>query len=428
MAVDSPIQINGAWCYLRDSMGPSSGSANDMQKHNAELFYNMLRVFGYSHSAACGILGNMQTESGMSPAALSGNTDVLPNGGQYFNDMTNQAILAWNSNNSSGAHATGLIQWDGRTSQDPAGNQIASFAIRYNHMWLDWVLQLFRLQMEYIYDPWGWGGVNGTTYRFWYYLDNGQYRNTITWANYMTFTGTPEQAADHFRINRERSSGDASGNLHRQQNARYWYNYFSGYSVTYELPLILNADMGYLFRDSQYPYSRYDCIGFTNLVRLRLGLSRIGDHGGHYGTNTLWRDTTGDLIWKGTLQECYNRFGEIPKGAYLFKCYPEGSAGYDTIPDYYRDDGIGNFDHIGIYTGLGLGVMQSGGYDVTPPSGFNGVHDTRTRLNESPPWWTHVAIPKNFIMPGGGGTSNFKPWMIILLKRKKVLGRERKQF
>lgn len=428
MAVDAPILINDAWCYLRDSMGPSHGSANEMQKHNAELIYNMLRVFGYSHSAACGVLGNIQTESGLSPAALSGNLAALPNDGQYFNDMTNQVILAWNSNNSSGAHATGLIQWDGRTSQTPAGNQIASFAIRYDHMWLDWVLQLFRLQMEYTYDPWGWGGVNGTTYRFWYYLNNGQYANTITWSNFLNFSGTPEQAADHFRINRERSSGDATGNRYRQENARYWYNYFSGYSIKYELPLILNADMAYLFRDSEYPYATYDCIGFTNLVRRRLGLAAIGDHNGHYGTNTLWRDTTGDLIWKGTLQECYNTFGEVPAGAYLFKCYPEGSAGYDTIPSYYRGDGIGNFDHIGIYTGLGLGVMQSGGYDVTPPSGFNGVHDTRTRLNENPPWWTHVAIPKNFIMPGGGTGGNIKPWLIILLNRKKVLKREWKFF
>ena len=426
MAVDDPVLVNGAWCYLRDSMGPSYGSANDKQKHNAELFYNMLRVFGYSHAAASGVLGNMQTESGLSPAALSGNVAVLPNNGEHFEDLTNAVMLLWNSNNSTGAHATGLVQWDGTTSQSPAGNQIVSFAIRYNHAWLDWVLQLFRIQMEFIYDPWGWGGVNGTTYRFWYYIQDGDYHNTITWANYLTFSGTPEDAADHWRINFERSSGDVQGNQHRRDNARYWYTYFSGYNVTYELPLILNADMAYLFRDSQYPYSTYDCIGFTNLVRHRLGLATIGDHDGHYGTNTLWRSTD-DLIWKGTLQECYNVFGTIPEGAYLFKCYPEGTPGYNSIPAYYRGDGIGNFDHIGVYTNLGLGVMQSGGYDVTPPGGFNGVHDTRTRLDENPPWWTHVGIGKNFTL-SGFNPGQWKPWMILLARRKKVLKRERKFF
>lgn len=428
MAVDDAVQINGVWCYLRDSMGPSYGSANDKQKHNAEVFYNVLRTFGYSHSAAAGVLGNMQTESGLSPAALSGNVAVLPNNGEHFEDLTNAVMLLWNSNNSSGAHATGLVQWDGTTAQTPAGNQIVSFAIRYGHAWLDWVVQLFRIQMEYIYDPWGWGGVNGTTYRFWYYLDaNHQYQNTITWANYLVFSGTPEDAADHWRINFERSSTDPSGIQHRRDNARYWYDYFNGYQVKEELPLVMNADMGYLFRDSGYTYSQYDCIGFTNLVRRRLGLSTIGDHGGHYGTNTLWRDTTGDLLWKGTLQEAYAKFGALPDGCYLFKCYPEGTPGYDTIPAYYYGDGVGNFDHIGIYTNLGKGVMQSGGYDVTPPDGFNGVHDTRTRLNESPPWWTHVAIPKNFYL-SNFALGQFKAWMTPLFKRKKVLGRERKFF
>ena len=71
MAVDSPVLYNGCWVYLRDSLGPSYGSANDRQKTNAEKIYDLLRVFGYSHIAACGILGNMQTESGLSPGALS---------------------------------------------------------------------------------------------------------------------------------------------------------------------------------------------------------------------------------------------------------------------------------------------------------------------------------------------------------------------
>lgn len=438
MAVDAPILFNDAWCYLRDSMGYSHGAASDEQRHNADMFYNALRVFGYSHAAACGIIGNMQTESGLSPAALSGNLAVLPGYAEHFTDVTNQVLLQWNRENSTGAHAAGLVQFDGYTDEPPPGHPLASMAIRYDHAWIDWVVQLFRLIALYCYDPWGWGGINGRTIRTWYYKDqNGNLKNTITWKDYMNFSGSPADAADHWRINFERSSGNEQGNQFRRDNATWWSLHFIGElhtRIKYELPIIFNADAAYLFRDSEYTYAQYDCIDFINLVRHRLGLETIGDHDGHYGTNTLWRDTTGDLLWKGTLQECYNKFGSIPAGAYLFKCYPEGSVGYDTIPSYYRGDGIGNFSHIGIYTGLGKGVMQSGGYDITPEyGGINGVHDSTFEPQQpvlQHPWWTHVAIGKNFVQSGAPSpvSGNFQKWMVILLKRKKVLARERKFF
>lgn len=388
MAVDAPILYNGCWCYLRDSMGPRYGTPNERQTTNAKLFYNILRVFGYSLSAAAGILGNMQTESGLSPAAIEGGTaSVLPNNGEHFSDLTNSAMLVYGDQYNNG-YGTGLVQWDKWSTNAPVGNLIASFATRYNHIWYDWELQLFRLETEYIYDPSGWGGVNGTTMTNWI---SGNHNPSTTWENFKSHSGTPEDAADIFRECYERSSGDPDGNQHRRDNARYWYNYFTSTTVTTQVSFKMNADMAYLFRDSQYPYSRYDCISFVNLVRRRLGIPVMTN-----GTNSLWRNVGGNfLYWRGTLQECLNEYGSIPEGAYLFKCYPEGTPGYNTIPEQYRGDGVGNFDHIGIYTNLGLGVMQSGGYDVTPPSGFNGVHDTRTRLDETPPWWTHVAFGNN---------------------------------
>ena len=90
MAVDSAILYNDCYCYLRDSMGQSYGGASAEQIHNAEKIYNLLRVLGYSAAAACGILGNMQTESGLSPAALSGNLAALPNNGEHFSDILHQ--------------------------------------------------------------------------------------------------------------------------------------------------------------------------------------------------------------------------------------------------------------------------------------------------------------------------------------------------
>ena len=385
MAVDAPTLYNNAWVYLRDSMGVNYGGASDKQKHNAELFYNLLRVFGYSHIAACGILGNMQTESGLSPGALSGDTSTLPNNAEHLSDIDNNTLLLWVG---VGAHAIGLIQWDGVTTTLPVGAQIPSFALRYALDWYDWELQLFRLEMEYIYDPTGWGGVNGTTYNFWYPVSGTA---ALTWQQYKAYTGSAADAADYFRLYRERPDESPTGIQHRRDNAEFWASYFSNYTVTVQVSNILNACMAYLFRDSLYPYSTYDCIHFVNLVRARLGIPQMTN-----GTNSLWRNVGGNFLWwRGTLDDCINTYGYVPEGAYLFKCYPEGTPGYDTIPAQYRGDGIGNFDHIGIYTNRGLGVMQSGGYDVSPPNGFNGVHDTRPRLDESPPWWTHVAFGNN---------------------------------
>jgi len=417
MAVDSPVLYNGAWVYLRDHLGPNYGGANDRQKHNAELYYNLLRVFGYSHVAACGVLGNMQTESGMSPGSLSGMTNELPNNGEHLSDLTNSVMFDWHGD---GAHDTGLISWNGTASD--GGEVVASTGIRYKLEWYDWELQLFRLELEYIYDPSGWGGVNGTTYNFWYPVSGSA---AITWENYKAYSGDVGTACDYFRMYRERSDDSPSGIQHRRENAQFWSDYFSGYSVNLEVSNTMNAIMAYLFRDSRYTYAQYDCIHFVNLVRRRLGLPQMTN-----GTNSLWRNVGGNFLWwRGTLQQCIDTYGSVPVGAYLFKCYPEGSAGYDTIPDQYRGDGIGNFDHIGIYTNRGLGVMQSAGYDVTPPSGFNGVHDTRTRLDENPPWWTHVAFGNNIFFDGyNPPVSQFPVWMLYKFNERKLLKNVRRKW
>lgn len=407
MAVDSPVLYREIWVGLRHgTLGPNYGGASDYQKHNARQFYHFLRVLGYSAAAACGILGNMQTESGLSPACLENNTAhlaQLPNNGEHLSDLTNTVMLGWHDPTDPQhvkGYGTGLIQWDGYTTTAPAGNQITSFATRYDWYWYDWYTQILRLEAEFLLDPSGWGGINGQTTHFWYYeVVNGVYHYTMSWADFKNFSGTAADAADAFRINRERSSSD--GAQHRRDNATYWYSYLSSGSVDYQLESNFTAGYAYIFRNSGYTYNQsvhglnLDCLGFVNLVRTCMGLDVIGHHNGHYGTNSLWRNTTGEMYWRGTVQECMDEFGEIPRGSYLFKCYPEGSPGYNTIPEYYRNDGIGNFDHIGIYTGHGLGVMQSGGYDA----GRTGVadcsyHPTQTDPQLAYDWWTHVAFAR----------------------------------
>lgn len=135
------------------------------------------------------------------------------------------------------------------------------------------------------------------------------------------------------------------------------------------------AQTAYDFRDDGLTYQQYDCIHFVNLVRTTCGLASMLN-----GTNSLWRSN--ELYYKDTIANCIAQYGAVPQSALLFKCHPEGTPGYNTIPSRYYGDGIGNFTHVGILTNLGQGVMQSGGY------GGTGVHDSSYNWN----WWTHVGF------------------------------------
>lgn len=142
------------------------------------------------------------------------------------------------------------------------------------------------------------------------------------------------------------------------------------------------AQQAYTYRNSGIPYSQLDCVHFVNQVRLDLGLPSMLN-----GTNTLWRSN--NLTWKGTLSEAYSRWGasgwrNLPQGILLFRIKPETSPDYNEppIPAKYYMDGFGNVTHVGIMTGLGQGIMQSGGY------GGRGVHESGWQSN----YWTHCAL------------------------------------
>ena len=128
----------------------------------------------------------------------------------------------------------------------------------------------------------------------------------------------------------------------------------------------LFSETAYSYNGRGLTYQQYDCTHFTNLVRRTCALSNL-----QQGSNAMWRGR--GLTWKGTIQEAYNRFGGVlPQGLYLFHVIPDSSP--DADPDHYGyGDGIGDVNHVGIYTNIGLGVMQSGGYDGS------GVHDSRLR-------------------------------------------------
>lgn len=165
------------------------------------------------------------------------------------------------------------------------------------------------------------------------------------------------------------------------------------------------SQVAYGFRDSGYTYEQYDCIHFVNLCRTTAGISQIPN-----GTNSCYRDPTA-LWWKGTNADCLNQWGGVPQGALLFKIWPEGTPQYETIPPQYYGDGVGNVTHVGIFTNLGLGVMQSGGY------GGTGVHQSTYDTN----YFTHVAFSREVILANIPYPGQYiDPELIVaLLGRKK---------
>lgn len=439
MAVDPVVLYNDWWVYLRYSMGSTHLNPNDKQIHNATKIYNNLISQGYTSIAACGILGNMQTESGLSPGALDGHLSTLPNNGQHLADLTNNVMLGYASQNDSG-YGTGLIQWDSYTSTAPAGNVIASFAIRYGYQWYDGDCQMFRLQREFETD---------STYHFW---NANNHTPSISWAAFKQFTGSVSEAADIFRQCRERSSGDPTGNQNRRDNAQYWYDYF-GDTPTPPTPTdewIPGTDFAALalaydpdVTGQQIPYSQWDCIAFVNHVWRDIQVVLQNNYNLPSGTNTLWRENTPDypslvltynttspdgqnptpVLWyKDTISNCIAQYGDIPTGALLF--HQVSDQGPPAIPSQYAGDGIGNFVHVGIYCGNNE-VMQSGGRDSASVPG-GGVH--KSTYDSSA--WNYCAFVVYVDSTGTGPTPPPPPpptpWIqnniyILCLQRKKVL-------
>lgn len=64
----------------------------------------------------------------------------------------------------------------------------------------------------------------------------------------------------------------------------------------------------------------------------------------------MWRD----MAWKGTPEECKKKFGCIPVGAWLYIVSDNGGE----VARGYRD-GLGNAEHVGVYTGETLGAVHA---------------------------------------------------------------------
>lgn len=102
------------------------------------------------------------------------------------------------------------------------------------------------------------------------------------------------------------------------------------------------------FRYIGTPYSSMDCQRFVEQC-----LSDCGIKKDLAGSNAWFRFVKANG-WVGTPEECKQKFGCIPVGAFLFILNQDGRE-----PEKYKPDCIGNASHIGIYTGVGQGAINS---------------------------------------------------------------------
>ncbi len=92
-------------------------------------------------------------------------------------------------------------------------------------------------------------------------------------------------------------------------------------------------------------YQEMDCQAFVEQCLRNVGISL-----NLAGSNAWYRKMT----WVGSPEECRQKFGSVPIGAFLFILASDGKE-----PAKYREDGIGNASHIGIRTGRGDGAIHS---------------------------------------------------------------------
>lgn len=110
---------------------------------------------------------------------------------------------------------------------------------------------------------------------------------------------------------------------------------------------LLGAAPRYLGR----AYSEMDCQAFVEKVLADAGIKK------NLAGSNAWYRFALQHGWVGSPEECQKQFGKIPKGAFLFILLQDGRE-----PQKYQGDGIGNANHIGIYTGMTQEEMLEAGY------------------------------------------------------------------
>lgn len=103
------------------------------------------------------------------------------------------------------------------------------------------------------------------------------------------------------------------------------------------------AECALLPKWDKFSYDRLDCQGFVEAVLKEIGVRKPdGKVYDWRGSNSMYRNY---FSWRGTIDECKQKFGKIPDGAFVYVWKPDGEeeVGYH--------DGLGNCTHVGIFCG-----------------------------------------------------------------------------
>ena len=213
----STDQRIGAW-----SVNTEPFSAE--QINNANVIRSYFLDNGWTIEAICGMLGCMQGESTINPAFIQQtNRYRLPNSAADISDVPNSVMqnffnLYYGVDRR--AFGIGLVQWDGYTPGSggaPDRQKMVAFAIDNNIVWYDGWTQINRIKFEWNYDV-----TNNKTIFFYPVRYSGV---VYTFSNYTTATVSPEILAAAWTSGYERNAGGVG---FRADNARSWYNLFTG--------------------------------------------------------------------------------------------------------------------------------------------------------------------------------------------------------
>ena len=200
------------------------------QLDNANIVRSFFLNEGWTINAICGMIGCMQGESTINPAYIqSNNRGRLPNNAQSLNDVPNNIMKNFYMEYygvTRKRFGIGIVQWDGYSTRNNQQRQkLVAYAEDNNIVWYDGWTQMYRIKGEQEYDV-----DNHTTAFFKPVRYSGI---TYTFANFPYSTATPEILASAWTSGYERNSGGVG---YRDDNARWWYNYFTGASAPAIIP------------------------------------------------------------------------------------------------------------------------------------------------------------------------------------------------
>lgn len=223
------ILNNGFYMATDSRAGPWSVVGNTPtteQENNANIIRSFFINEGWTIEAICGMIGCMQGESTINPAFIQDtNRYRLPNSAADLTDVPNSVMKHFFKEYyavTNKAFGVGLVQWDGYSEVTIGGvteqqQKLVAYGIRNNIIWYDGWTQLYRIRGEQAWDV-----SHGSTSFFQPVRYSGV---TYTFANYPYSTATPETLAEAWTSGYERNAGGVG---FRGQNARYWYDWFTG--------------------------------------------------------------------------------------------------------------------------------------------------------------------------------------------------------